>query len=271
MISVGDREAFQRDGAVALRGLLSADWIARLRAGVEENIAHPGPMASTYTDEGKTGRYFGDYCNWQGNPAYRDAFFDSPIAAAAASLMGSGRTYLFHEHVLVKEPGTQEYTPWHQDQPYYVVQGEQVISMWAPLDPVKKSVCPHFLAGSHLDGTLYRPRLFKDGADYAYDYSKGEFAPVPDIDSGENGGKRVISWDLEPGDVIAFHFRTLHNAPANEQASRRRAISFRMFGEDARYAERPGRPSPPYPEMGLSLKTGDTLPNDWFPEIWARP
>ena len=25
----------------------------------------------------------------------------------------------FHEHALVKEPGTSEITPWHHDEPYY--------------------------------------------------------------------------------------------------------------------------------------------------------
>ena len=269
-VSETDRKAFERDGAVVLRGLLDDAWIALLRDGVAENLENPGPMSSTYTEAGKEGQYFGDYCNWDQKAAFRSAFFDSDMAPAAAALMGSGKTYLFHEHVLVKEPGTQEYTPWHQDQPYYVAEGEQVISMWVPLDPVTKAVCPHFLAGSHSDGTLYRPRLFKDGADYDYDYSAGRYQPVPDIDGDDGYRDRMLAWDLEPGDVIAFHFRTLHNAPANEKATRRRAVSFRMFGEDARYAERPGRPSPPYPDMGLALNSGDRLPADWFPQIWPR-
>ncbi len=264
-----EKRAFDRDGAVVLRGLFSPEWIDRLRRGIDDNLASPGPMAATYTDEDKIGQYFGDYCNWDRIDAYRDAFFESGLAQVAASLMESQHAYLFHEHVLIKEPGTQEYTPWHQDQPYYVAAGQQTISVWAPLDTVSTSVGPNFLAGSHRDGQLYRPRFFKDGAEYAYDYSDGDYIPVPDIDGGEGIDQdRILSWSLEPGDALAFHFRTLHNAPRNEQAGRRRAISFRMFGDDARYADRPGKPSPPYPDMGLSLKSGDALPLDWFPQIW---
>ena len=32
----------------------------------------------------------------------------------------------YHEHVLVKEPGAQRVTPWHCDQPYYPIDGNQV-------------------------------------------------------------------------------------------------------------------------------------------------
>lgn len=262
------RDAFRRDGVTVLRGLFSPHWLERLREGIEENLAHPGPMSSTYTDAGKAGRYFGDYCNWDRIEAFRDIFYHSGLSEAGADLMGSRNAYVFHEHVLIKEPGTQEYTPWHQDQPYYVAAGEQTVSIWVPLDPVSTSVCPHFLAGSHRDGQLYRPRLFKDGRDYDYDYSDGTYQPVPDIDNDPSAEARILSWDLQPGDALAFHFRTLHNAPRNEQATRRRAVSFRMFGDDARYAERPGVPSPPYPKMGLDLKHGDKLPEGWFPRIW---
>ena len=33
----------------------------------------------------------------------------------------------FHEHVFIKDPGTTRGTPWHQDQPYYPVNGRQVL------------------------------------------------------------------------------------------------------------------------------------------------
>ena len=33
----------------------------------------------------------------------------------------------FHEHVFIKDPGTTRGTPWHQDQPYYPVNGRKVL------------------------------------------------------------------------------------------------------------------------------------------------
>ena len=42
--------------------------------------------------------------------------------------MGSSVVRLYHDHMLVKEPGTKQETPWHQDQPYYNVDGRQNVS-----------------------------------------------------------------------------------------------------------------------------------------------
>lgn len=33
---------------------------------------------------------------------------------------------LYHNHVIVKESGSTKETPWHQDQAYYEIDGQQV-------------------------------------------------------------------------------------------------------------------------------------------------
>lgn len=33
---------------------------------------------------------------------------------------------MYHEQVLVKEPGTDKETPWHHDQSYYPIDGNKV-------------------------------------------------------------------------------------------------------------------------------------------------
>ena len=40
-------------------------------------------------------------------------------------------------------------------QPYYCVDGEQVCSIWLPLDPVPKESGLEFVAGSHLLGKMF--------------------------------------------------------------------------------------------------------------------
>lgn len=119
------RPAFAEDGAVCVRGAFSADWLAVLAAGIDRNMAEPGPYAKEYTPAGAPGRFFGDYCNWRRIPEYRDFLLHSPAAAIAGTLMGAHKVNLFHEHVLVKERNTGERTPWHHDQPYWTVNGAQ--------------------------------------------------------------------------------------------------------------------------------------------------
>jgi len=71
---------------------------------------------------------------------------------------------------------------------------------------------------------------------------------------------------MQPGDAVAFHYRTVHGARGNMATTRRRALSLRYVGDDARYVERPGRTSPPFP--GHDMSAGQILREDWFPTIW---
>ena len=208
-------------------------------------------------------RFFEDYCNWERIPEYREFVLGSPAAAIAGQVMESRAVQIFHEHVLVKEPGTSKATIWHHDLPYYCVEGSQNLSIWLALDPVPKAVCPHFVAGSHRWGKLFYPRLFDDGSNY--DYEGEGYETVPNID-GEPEKYEILSWDLEPGDALMFDFLTLHSAPGNPCPGRRRGFSTRWLGDDACYTVRPGRTSPPY--SGISLQEGDRMREDWFPVVW---
>jgi ectoine hydroxylase-related dioxygenase (phytanoyl-CoA dioxygenase family) len=255
-------EAYRQDGAVALRRVFAPEWIRLLAEGVEENLSKPGPYAKRYTPEGKPGLFFGDYCNWRRISAYERFFRESPAAAIAARLMGATKVNLFHEHVLVKEPGTLEPTPWHHDQPYYFVDGAQIVSLWIPLDPVPRQTCVEYVAGSHRWGKWYTPKRFVDSAEHPD--ATGDEA-VPDIDSNREK-YRLLAWDLEPGDCIAFHALTLHGAPGNPLSTRRRAFAARFTGNDARYVLRDGFMSPP-PQPDAP-PPGGPMDSSAFPVIW---
>ena len=140
-------EDYRRDGCVLVKGLW-ADWVDTIAQGIEQNMSEPGPYAAENLLPGEGGRFFDDYCNWQRIPAFEKIARNSDVADVAAALMGSDSVQLFHEHVLVKEPGTSKQTPWHQDSPYYFVEGEHTISFWSPIDPVTDATL-RLVAGSH--------------------------------------------------------------------------------------------------------------------------
>lgn len=258
--------AFARDGVILLRGVFD-DWIEPLRSGVERNMQDPGPFGREYLEAAQAGRFFGDYCNWNRIEEYRRFMFESPAAEMAADLMQSHGVRIFHEHVLVKEPGTDKITPWHHDQPYYCVDGRQVCSMWIPLDPVGVETCPEFIAGSHDWGRWFLPRRFS-GIDY--DHADARLESMPDIEA-HRGDYDIRSWSLEPGDAIAFHFLTVHGAPSNLSARhRRRGFAARWLGDDAVYTRRTGETSPPFPGLERRLRPGDALDVDEFPLVYPR-
>jgi ectoine hydroxylase-related dioxygenase (phytanoyl-CoA dioxygenase family) len=261
-ISTADlADRYSRDGVVVVRNVLDEAQLADLAAAVDENLAEPGEWAIDYTPAGSTGRFFGDYVNWERIDGYRRAALTGPLPELARTLLGETPRF-FHEHTLVKEQQTHEVTPWHHDEPYYCVDGASNVSLWVPLDPVPKAAGVEFIVGSHVWGKRFVPRKFVDHT--AFIEGATGFELVPDIDAVRDQHE-IVSCDVEPGDVIAFHYRTLHSAPgtAGRTSSRRRAVSFRYLGSDARFATRPWLHSPPYDP----ITPGEPLDDERFPLV----
>jgi len=256
LVTEAHSNAFTRDGVVLIRGLF-ADHVATLRAGVERNLASPGRYAAENLRAHEAGRFFDDYCNWSRIPEFAEVVHHSPAAEVAAELMRSRRVQMFHEHVLVKEPGTSKPTPWHQDSPYYFVDGRQNVSFWSPLDAVDEATL-RCVAGSHRWSKPVLPTRWLSNDDFYPDPNTYRAVPEPDAE-----GMDIREWSMQPGDAVAFAFATLHGARGNESPRRRRAFSLRLLGDDARYAERPGPTSPPFP--GHGMRPGEKLREDWFP------
>lgn len=253
--------AFQTEGVVLIKDLF-ADHVDTIAAGIQLNMEAPGPYAAENLKEGEHGRFFDDYCNWTRIPEFEKIVRTSHAAHVAADLMQSNSVQMFHDHVLVKEPGTSKPTPWHQDAPYYFVDGVQNVSFWSPVDPVT-SASLRCVAGSHLwDKPVLPTRWLSETSFYADDDA---YRPVPDPDAE---GMDIREWEMEPGDAVAFNFGILHGARGNTTTKRRRAFSVRLIGDDARYVERPGPTSPPFP--GHNMTPGQKLRTDWFPVIYQR-
>jgi ectoine hydroxylase-related dioxygenase (phytanoyl-CoA dioxygenase family) len=259
-VTEGTVAAYQRDGAVLIKGLF-ADWVDVIRDGIARNMANPGPYAAENNRPGDTGRFFDDYCNWDRIPEFGQVIRESGVAHVAATLMGSRTVQMFHDHVLVKEPGTSRATPWHQDGPYYFVEGKQVVSFWSPMDAVSTASL-RCVAGSHRWPRDVLPTRWMTETAFYPDPEKYMRVPDPDTE-----GMPILEWAMEPGDAVAFHYRTLHGARGNTTDQRRRAFSLRLLGDDARYVARPGRTSPPYP--GHGMVAGERLRDDWFPMLIA--
>ncbi len=254
---------FHEHGVAVIRAPF-VDWVETLRAGVDFNIANPGPFGRSYTGADGGGRFLSDYCNWQRIPQYRDFVFNSPAAEIGRDLMGSASVQLFHEHVLVKEAKAGVVTPWHQDAPYYCVKARQTVSLWIPLDDVPRERTLEFVAGSHISGKVFQPQFFNGNPLNENDGLEA----VPDINANR-AAFDIRGWALSPGDAVAFDYRTVHGAPVNNSPSaQRRAFSLRLLGDGAKFVRRDGhKTSPPFPDV--TLGDGDDLTGDAFPVLLA--
>lgn len=257
--------AFQRDGAVVVRGLFEPVEVAQVEAGIEAVLDNPGPYFQTASRDDDPGRFVEDFRTWQRIEEFSRIAASSRAADVAVALTGSTTIRLFHDHVLVKEPGTAQETPWHQDQPYYNVDGMQNCSMWMPVDPVSRESTLEFWAGSHHRGWLM-PRTFMTSE--AKWFPEGSLAELPDIEA-HRGDYEILGWALEPGDAVFFHMLTLHRSSGVPGTRRRRAFSLRFLGDDMVHVPRHWRTSPPFEGLEDELPAGAPLDHPLFPVLRA--
>jgi len=274
---LNDVDVFARDGVVHLRGVLDAEWIERMRAAVETELDAPTmtdltAMGDALADAGATltrdvpatsgaprGQFRAGTDHWVSNPEFLAFARDTPMPAIVARLLGSDQVWLYEDSVLVKEPGTADRTAFHQDLAYFHVDGDQVCTVWVPLDPVDATNgAVRYVRGSHHDRTAFRPNLFVTSQ--ALPDTEGE-----DV-ADHSDDPALIDFATEPGDVVVHHARTIHGAFANASPERRRrALSIRYAGDDVRFRVKPGAPRKSH---HASLVDGAPLSEAACPRVW---
>ena len=160
---------YQNDGAIIIKDVFK-DWIEPLRKGFQKVLDNPSKHGrENVTDD--NGRFFEDYCNWERIEEFKDCLFNSPGAQIVAEATNSKFTQIFHEHIFIKDPGTHKETPWHQDMPYYCVDGNDTGSFWIPLDEVDQKNNLKLILGSHKWPKLIRPTKWSNNQSWYDDDS----------------------------------------------------------------------------------------------------
>lgn len=263
-VKPSDVDRFARDGVVCLRGALDETWVERLQAATAEAMANPVAHTRRHgAKDANDAAFFAEIDIYRRHPVFNEFATAGPLRPIAARLLNSTKLNLYGDQLLVKEAGTSTPTPWHHDQPYWRLKGTKIMSMWVALDVVgSENGAVEYVRGSHLDGKLYRPQEFGDDKRF----KDMTLDRLPDINSHRNEFD-IVSYDMQPGDVIAFHARTLHGSPPNHSTRSRRALSVRYIGDDVVYDVLPGQPG--HSIVGdVALKPGDVLDSDDYPVVW---
>lgn len=263
-LSPEDIETYQRDGVVCVRGLLDADEVERAREAIDVVLADPGPLAQVASGQDDPGAFIEDFRRWSDIQAIEALARSSAAPRIAAELMGTPSVRFYHDHVLVKEGQTKQRTPWHQDQPYYNVDGRG-ISAWIPVDPVPEAGCLEMVAGTHA-GPWLMPRTFLDGE--AKWFPEGSLGELPDIEA-DRDAYDIRRFEMQPGDAIFFDFLTVHGAPGFPFDGRRRVLSLRYLSDQARHAPRRWRTSPEFDGLADELADGAPMEHPLFPVVWS--
>lgn len=295
LVTQAEIDTYEQDGVVCIRNVLSADWIDHLReywATTEQQLRagnHPTNFSQEMLDadpllaEEVAGFATPERCadmvevgsmgvKWAflWDKAMQKFVFESPMARVAGELMGVDQVRFFWDQMFVRKAGSKASTYWHNDMVAWPVDGTQIPSLWIPLTPIKKGVNSlSFVKGSHLE---YAGKEWPRTANAAAMGMPNDRTDFIDWDSDElKDSDRIISFDMEPGDIILIDGRVYHGGGRNHDPENDRiALSTRWVGPDITWHPREecvNIPGLPIDKMPKGERPQD---DDLFPLIWQR-
>jgi hypothetical protein len=267
-LTTADRDIFESDGAVCLRGVYAPEVMADLLE--TWDVVAADPRGSGLVPPGEEHREVGDRANIISRPshsvaAFRDFIRTSAVPAILGDLLDAREVGFYWDTVFAKDPGSPWPTAWHTDAGATAILGNQLLNVWTPLTPVTRDNSLEILAGSHKTDVLYWPRS-PNGARLNRPADR-PWCPDFEAERG-NPTARFISWDMEPGDVVVMHLKTAHYNRGNPTAHRRVAYATWWYGDDVVWDPRPeceeGHPEAPFAAMPRGERPNHPL----FPILW---
>ena len=261
-----DRTAFERDGVVCLRHVVPPeDAQHMLDVSLDFMNSGRGRVREAKPDPNKSGRFFSAAYMSATEPAFRTFAEQSVLPGVAAQLMDSPTVRFYYDQLFIKEPGTAAPTPWHNDLPFWPFRGNDLVSLWVALTPVnRQSSGLDYVAGSHRWGKMFQAVT----PDYDPRFMNPDLEPCPDYSQPENqAGHDVLSWEMQPGDVLAHHPMAVHGAGGNASTvARRVGLSIRYLGRAVAWDPRPHTTNPPVmPQVSPGAYPDDEAA---FPTVW---
>lgn len=246
---------WREKGGVKIPQLLNTAELSACREFYDWILANPSPVATQFY-ESDDNSFYNDVGQADGYYPLAEALFDAcpSLRETVQSLFGpdNQNIWFLGYEVFHKKGGAGRHTPFHQDASFSPFHGKHLVRLWIPFERTPKAHCLEVISGSHR-GPLFNPNkiLMTDPATHAAD---GVDDTTPCFDSEEDlramprvpdiladpDAYDVLSWDLDPGDAVAFHLATLHgNAPVDARHPERNTLILGFFGDDCNYKPLP--------------------------------
>jgi ectoine hydroxylase-related dioxygenase (phytanoyl-CoA dioxygenase family) len=215
-------EQYRKDGHILLPGILSPDEVEFFRSLIiafAEEVVHT--HGSRVQLEDWTTLFTRVTNVWRKSEPIREFVFAKRFARVAAHLMGVNAVRLYHDQVLLKDPGRSR-TPWHKDHFYCPLATTNIVKMSVALSDISREMGPMvFVTGSHHGGlfpeapySLTTQELFTQAI---------RSHKIPTVIHTMNAGDAVF----HSGDI-------LHSAMENLSTRRRESISIVYYADTAR-------------------------------------
>jgi hypothetical protein len=250
------RRRWHEDGAVLFKNCLNDEQLAECRQVFDWIVENPGPNVS--------GMFSGEQRSHvdNSNPLAKDrldALVEHlPFGRIFSELWGSEHVWYFAEEVFLKSGGKSARTSFHQDTSYLPWAGPHWGNAWVSFEAVPKQNSLEIVRGSHR-GIYYDGPTFADPNDPTaplHGETAVPFRPrLPDIDAElarDPQAFELLSWDIEPGDVVLLHPHALHGgAHVDAHFPERHTLVLRFFGDDSTYYPLPQNSAAGFPPEGI--------------------
>lgn len=241
----------REQGFVVARQFASPDIVQALRAQalrqlaesvepleLEADLQYPGAPVSRHAQGGATVRRLLNayergplFQAWATRPEVaqwlRTYFADTPVLSRA-----------HHNCVMTKHPAYGSLTGWHQDIRYWSFTDDNLVSTWLALgQETADNGGLFFIPGSHT--ASFSTTQFDEKKFFRQD-----------LPENQDWISRAVCPDLQPGDVVFFHCRTLHAARQNSSDQVKLSLVHTYYPQTCtplpgtRSASLPGNPLP---------------------------
>lgn len=250
------RTAFRDEGAVLVKDCLDPAQLARCRDAFDWAVANPGPHASSMFD-GTQQRALVDNANPLAKARLDELVTTLPFGRLFAELWGSEHVWYFAEEIFLKAGGKGARSSWHQDTSYLPWAGAHWGNAWITFQQIPQRNSLEIIRGS-CHGPQYDGTTFANPDDPTEPlYGDGSLPRLPDIDAdiaAGRGGHDVLSWAVDPGDVVLLHPHSLHGgAGVDAHCPERHTLVLRFFGDDATFRPLPDA-NPHYARNGILFR-----------------
>lgn len=249
-LSVAEWEQFQRDGFLVSRQLVPAAIRELMLAVTLDGVGHeiepieyeaelhyPGAPPSLAAEGGRTIRRLKQAHSR--HYVFTQCLSDEELSGRLVDLLGPRvvMPLAHHNCIMTKQPKFSSDTGWHQDIRYWAYQRPDLISVWISLVPERvENGCLRVIPGSH------RMNFERSRFDEALFFRE-------DLPENQAVIANAVPVELDPGDVLFFHAKTLHAASRNHTAQTKYSAVFTFRAADN--LPLPGSRSAEMPELML--------------------
>ncbi|MEM6999325.1 MAG: phytanoyl-CoA dioxygenase family protein [Pseudomonadota bacterium] len=257
VLSPAQVEAFARDGFVVTKQIFSSAELDVFSAAVDAEVARR--TASDQRSVADKNRYEQSFVQcmrlWETAPDVVPLTCHAGLAGVATQLLQVQGVRLWQDQALYKEAGGAETTP-HQDQTFWPLGEEPLISAWIPFDDVTlANGAMSYVPGSHRAGRLKVVDITHTTEPYAI------------LDDPALVGEKPRLVEVKAGEVVWHHGLTIHQAAANSSSNTRRVFTVVYIGDTAR--RQANWPVFPLDRDGIGV--GELIQGPGMPQLWPPP